>query len=134
MKRRHLILSALVAFAVACGDATTGPSDEVVGTYTLRTVNGGSLPFTLVNSGSARIELLSSSVTLRQNSTFSAVLTVRQTVGTLVTTQSDSSNGTWARSGSTLTLNEGGTTSTATYQADGSIAITDGGYTMVYRK
>jgi hypothetical protein len=64
---RRIALFALTAASLsACSMDSLGPSGNVAGTYTLRRVNGVSLPYTF-NGGS---RLLSDDLTLYQDGTF----------------------------------------------------------------
>jgi hypothetical protein len=136
MKRRQLAALVLIALAAACGsDSTTSPEAEVAGTYTLRTINGAPLPFTLGTAGSATFVLVSSTVTLKADGTFTGSTTATETTGSSSTTSTESGSGTWTRSGTTISLRDsvdGGIT-TAQY-ADGSLTLVDTGFTMVFRK
>ena len=46
--RRIALLAAVIALA-ACNNDATSPSVSLVGTYSLRTINGNPLPFTFSN-------------------------------------------------------------------------------------
>jgi hypothetical protein len=60
-----LLLAALTSFAAACGDdnKATSPTNEF-GSYTLRTVNGQSLPFTLTGTSRGTVVVQSGSINL----------------------------------------------------------------------
>ena len=90
MRATLCFLALAVALGVACGDPT-GPED-VAGTYTLQTVNGSGPPwFTLHSSGQGTfngqpvlveqtIELISGSLHLHGDATFSATSILRETL------------------------------------------------------
>lgn len=104
MKRALLIL--LCAFAwVGCGDDSTEPV-EISGRYELRTVNGSNLPYTVLQVGTTRIEILSGFLNLNGDGTFSSSLTTRTTQGTSTSTTSDTGSGTWTQTGNQLSFRE----------------------------
>src|SRR5687767_4985621 len=83
----------------ACSDSSgPGGNGDVAGTYTLRTVNGSNVPFTILQVGSTyRLEILSGSVVINSNGTYTETASLRETNGTVVTTEQQNSNGTWTR-------------------------------------
>jgi hypothetical protein len=90
----------IVAATIAgCGDST-GPGGEtnITGTYSLRTINGQTLPFPLVVVGTTyRLEVTAGSVTINANGTYTGSSTLREIQGTSTITQTESSSGTWTR-------------------------------------
>lgn len=77
--RKFLLLVALLFPLSACGDDPTDPTQAVVGTYTLVQVNGANLPALVLQNATGRYELLSGTLTLRSDQSFSQILTVRLT-------------------------------------------------------
>jgi len=71
---RFAIAAATVAMLAACGSDSTGPRNpNVSGTYTLTTVDGSSLPFTIPHTGD-NIEIVdNATVALNSDSTYTAV-------------------------------------------------------------
>ena len=71
--RRLIAVFMLIAIG-ACGgssDATTNPnSDDITGTYAIKTVNGNPLPFT-IQSGTTTLVLVSDAITVASNGTWS---------------------------------------------------------------
>jgi hypothetical protein len=107
---RRLALYGMLAMAMAvagCGDddETTEPTN-IAGTYTLRTIDGAALPFTLFtaaqNDGTKR-EVTGGTVTLEADGTYSDVFEFRDTdaLGE-VTEYTDPNTGTYVRTGNTL--------------------------------
>lgn len=114
--RKLMILALAVTTATlsACGGKdSTGP-DSIAGTYTLTTVNNAQLPFTTSQDATYKAEILASSITLRDDKTFTWSLTGRSTDNGIVDQGTDSFSGTYTITGSTLTLKdpEGSTTAT----------------------
>src|SRR6185312_7894244 len=91
----------------ACGgDSPTGPSgsSSPVGSYTLSTMNGKGLPFTMYSDTNYKYEVTAGSLALTGDGKFSVVTTSRQTVGTNVETFVDSSDGTWKQTGAGISF------------------------------
>ena len=108
--RRLAVLAMLALATAACGDDDDGGTEptDITGTYTLRTIDGDALPFTLFtaaqNAGTKR-EVTSGSVTLRADGTYSDRFDFRDTNQTGdETDQFDATDGTWARTGNTITF------------------------------
>ena len=64
--RRFLLLALTAASLSACSTDTLGPSGNVSGTYTLRTINGVRLPYTFTSGQ----RLISDDLTLYRDGTF----------------------------------------------------------------
>jgi hypothetical protein len=76
---RRLLFAGLAMLLVACGgDSATGPS-SVAGSYTLRTVNGGGLPAVVFLTAAEKGEIVSSSIALAGDNSWSGDLTIRDT-------------------------------------------------------
>jgi hypothetical protein len=71
---------------------------NVVGTYQLRTVNGAALPFVLTQTVSSKLELLSETISLNGDGTFSDLLSYRATSGVTQTTSSAAAIGVYLSS------------------------------------
>ena len=96
-------LGVLFAAAVlACGDSTSPESIE--GVYTLQTINGGALPAVVYQDDAGKVEVVAGAITLGPGTKWSISLTARATVAGEVSSNSETLDGTWSRSGSTLTL------------------------------
>lgn len=66
---RRLAMFALASTLAACSLDSTGPNGSVAGNYTLRTINGQSLPYTF----SSGLRLTSDELTLLSNGTYQDV-------------------------------------------------------------
>ena len=94
---------ATVLLAGCDSDDSTGPAQNAVsGTWNLVTVNSVPLPF--VMQSTPRIELVSEQLVVSANGTFTQASQVRTTSGTTVSTQTVSTAGTYALSGTTATF------------------------------
>jgi hypothetical protein len=83
---RRLAMFALAGTLAACSMDSTGPNGSVAGSYTLRTVNGQSLPYTF----SGGLRLTSDDLTLLSNGTYQDVS--RYSDGTSFVDDGDYSN------------------------------------------
>ena len=104
--RRGRALGVLFAAAVlACGDSGESTSPESIeGVYALQTINGGGLPAIVYEDEAAKVEIVAGAITLGPGTKWSISLTARATVDADVSTNTETLDGTWSRSGSTLTL------------------------------
>lgn len=128
-----LALSAVVA---ACSDSS-GP-DSVAGTYTLRSVNQMPLPYLIANETSGgftfKVEVISGNIALKADNTFTTVGTVRQTLGSTVSTDVTNETGTYTISGSALTLTLASGEVTPATLTGGTITLVTQGVTLVFGK
>ena len=101
---RGVLLAAMAATANACDDDPTSPAeaDDLAGTYAAISVDGGPLPAALEDADGDRIELISGSLTLEDNGTFAAQSNLRITLGGVVTTRTDATDGTWTLNDDTV--------------------------------
>jgi hypothetical protein len=126
-----------VASTSACGgddDGSTGPRDQVVGTYTLRTVGGRALPAVVLEDGGDKLEVLAGAVTLDGNGTYRGTMTLRLTEDGRTTTETDGGTGTYTASGSSVVLVDADGERTTATLAGASLTITDGGIVMVFTR
>jgi hypothetical protein len=137
---RAIAVGAL-AFVAACGgggdDGPTGPDANVVGTYTLRTLNGSALPGLLsLETGGRRVDLLAEAITFNADRSYAHTATQRTSLGSQVTTENLAWTGTYSVSGNTVTLSRAadGARATLTHGSDGSLTLTASGLTYVYRR
>ena len=122
-----------IAAAMACGDSSTG-LESVDGTYTLRSINGTTLPYTVFQSGTTRIEVTDDVMVLNSNGTYTESGHTRNTAGTQVTTLPGSDAGTYTTSGTSITLHSNdGTTSVGTVSG-GTLTIVDAGLSAVFTR
>lgn len=122
---RYLALAGLVLAALACraGDATS-PTVSIVGNYSLRTVNGGSLPYTFSNGARLTGDLL----TINADGTYTDV-------GYYSNQGTTTEQGTYSDNNGSIVFDD--LTDGITYQASlsGSVLTEiNSGYTEVYQK
>jgi hypothetical protein len=102
MSKRLLITIAILALA-ACDKGVTGIS-TVTGQWTLRTVNGAALPYTMTSSGANKTELIDDTIILYEGFTFAQTVHTRVTVNGQVSTVTTSESGAYALFGTSVTL------------------------------
>jgi hypothetical protein len=131
MLRRWTAIAMAVALA-ACSDSTAADID-INGTYTLRTFDGSTVP-TSRQIGATLAEILSGSVTLKEDGSYSVVIVDRSTTGGVTTTETFTETGTFAVSGTTIVLKENNTHSTSGTLVNGTMTLAgeDGSY--VFKK
>jgi len=105
---RKLVLSAVLAVLVACGGDATGPNASLYGNYTLRTVDGNSVPAVVYQDTLEKDELTAGNINLNSDLTWSGSLSVRATLLATgaIATLSLPANGTYTTSSGTITLTE----------------------------
>jgi lipocalin-like protein len=134
---RRLVCFALVFAALACGgdDTTTPTQASVAGTWTLQTINGSPLPFTLATSP-AKIELLSSVVNVTANGTWTSTTTNRTTFNGQATTTTSTDAGTYTLSGNNVAIlsNTAGSTAQAGAVNGNTLTLSQQGFVFVYTK
>jgi hypothetical protein len=125
---RTLAALAVIVAVVACSDAsapTVQKSPE--GNYTIATVNGKAVPAPLFSdTGGYTLEITSGSLALSSDGKYSSVMGFRQTLPGAVSTYSDSTGGTWVRTGGNVQFTETSTGFTlVAVWTNGQLAVTD---------
>jgi hypothetical protein len=134
MLRRSLLFLLMSVVVLSCDD-TTGPDDDLLGTWSLRSVSGQSLPYVLEQDATVKIELTGETVTLLASGRQTMVTLFRVTDGGVVSTESVPASGNYTVTGSTLLLTFDNDTDTYTaIVKDGNMTIDDIGLTFVYRR
>jgi hypothetical protein len=105
---RRLFLIAVAAMAVGCSSDSTGPSADIIGNYTLKTVNGSPLPYAFDNGNTLVTDVL----TLNANGSYGDIATLSD--GNVVPDV-----GSFFQSGNILTFSPAGATSTYQGTLDG---------------
>jgi hypothetical protein len=137
MRRPTTVLSlALVIAAAACGsDGGTAPAASVSGAWSLTTVNGAPLPFT-VRSANPKVEVVSDQITWLPDGTFAETGTARFTDTTGVATTSPyTDSGAWTLNGATITVRYASDGASLSGPVSGnSLTIAGFGLSQVYAK
>ena len=134
---RNTLRAGVIAVALAaCSDSTGPDTDELVGSYNLFTIDGASLPVIVDQIGEDKAEITMGTVTLDENGTFGDATEIRVTEGGVVTTEVQSTQGTWTVSGSTVTFvpNDGSGNYTMTWNGQLRLTQLFQGFTLVYER
>lgn len=133
---RRFLAVMLLAAAVSCGgDKTTGPTAATItGTWTLQSVNGSALPYTVAQTGANKVEVTADVLTIASSS-FTQTTTVRSTINGQVTTQSVSDAGTYTLNGTAASFrfNSDGSTGTGSFSGS-TLTVAEDGFAYVYTK
>lgn len=104
----RLVAAGSFALVTSCGADPVTPLPAVEGEYVLELVNGMTLPFLKEASASQRVEVVSGSLVLRSNHTYSGTIVEQWTTGSDVQAFPESSAGTYTVSGNQFTFTESG--------------------------
>jgi hypothetical protein len=80
-------------------DEGTESTPSIVGTWSLRTLNGSNLPFMIAQDGSFKIEIVSDILTVAAGSTFTEIRTLRSSDDGAAATEEYSDAGSYSISG-----------------------------------
>ena len=133
----NTIRAGVIAVALAaCSDSTGPDTDDLVGSYDLITIDGASLPVIVDQIGEDIAEITMGTVTLDEDGTFGDATEIRITEGGVVTTEVQSTQGTWTVSGSTVTFvpNDGSGNYTMTWNGQLRLTQLFQGFTLVYER
>ena len=134
---RNTLRAGVIAVALAaCSDSTGPDTDDLVGSYDLITIDGASLPVIVDQIGEDIAEITMGTVTLDEDGTFGDATEIRITEGGVVTTEVQSTQGTWTVSGSTVTFvpNDGSGNYTMTWNGQLRLTQLFQGFTLVYER
>ena len=133
--RPALVTSVLLVGAACGGDSPTQPEEgPIVGSYTLRTINGQNLPYTTLSAGANKAEVLSSSLSLNTDGTFREERSVRRTHSGVSVTEPEMKFGTYASNSSGVTFSATTGAVVSGTRGGGSITFVDEGFTFVYAR
>lgn len=132
--RKLMILLLAVTTAACWSDKVTG-SSTVFGTYTLRTVNGSPLPFTIAGSGTSKSEILSDSIFLYEGFTFAESAHYLVTVNGTPKAEIRVDNGSFSLLGNSASFRSNDGSPVATYLIDADVmTVVKPGLTMAFKK
>ena len=130
---RRILMTLVLAAAAACGDNSTGLGASVEGTYTLRTINGTALPYT-VQSGTTTVRVIDDVITLNLNGTYSEIGHTQTTFNGVTTTDTGTDTGTYTTAGTAITLRSNDGTSISGTVNGGTLTIVDQGLAAVFTR
>ena len=134
--RRSVLLLALATLGACGSDSGTNPSaDAIEGTYSLRTVNGAALPFTIQN-GVNSLTLISHVITIASDFSWTETTQYRLTSSGQTTDGTSADGGTWMRAGGKVTLHSSltGVASHSGPYANGSLTFSAAGFAAVFSR
>jgi hypothetical protein len=135
--RRLLAVLALTALAACKGDRTTEPSEQLSGSYALKSVNGLALPAVIAQSGEDKYEIVSGTLTITKGSSYNLTINGRSTIAGEVTTEVLQDAGSVAMSGAAVTFTSstpGETPMAANFSNGNTITAGDQGSSFVFQK
>ena len=102
---RLITLAAVMLFA-SCSDST-GPNDDITGSYELITLNGSGLPVVVSFDQFSTLRITGGNVTLSSNNTFTSSASYQETLANgQTTTGTETCDGTYTRNGNSVTFTE----------------------------
>jgi len=133
MRRTIAILAVcgIVLSSVTCSPLTS-PLD-LIGTYALRTVNGGSMPYTLSQQGSTTVLVLDDTFTLTSSGAYSELGHEQVTSGGVVSVSVLIDAGTFTRKNTDVMLNSTLFGARPASVKGGRLTIVQNGLTLVYQ-
>jgi hypothetical protein len=133
--RRRVLAGLFIVCSGACFGGSTIGSPSITGEYTLRTVNGSPLPYTLSGSGTDKTELVRDAITLYQGGTFARSRDSRITAGGQVTNNNESDTGSYTIFGTSVALRSNATGQTMQATISGNtMTVVEPGMTAVFSK
>ncbi len=132
---RAILIALAAVSCIACEAAVTQAGGSVAGLYTLRTVNGAALPYTIPATGTTKTELLADSIQINAIGTFSRAQHRRVTVSGQASESAVRFTGTYTLQGTSISFrnNEDGNQSVALGNAT-TMTFIEAGVTSVYSK
>lgn len=100
---KRLLLSIVILVVTSCDNGVTGIT-TVVGNWTLRTVNGSALPYTITSSGGNKTEIIDDTIILYEGFTFAETIHTRVTQNGQVSTVTTGETGSYSLFGTSVTL------------------------------
>jgi hypothetical protein len=101
---RRVLMGLIVMLCVACLQGGLTGSSTVTGAYTLRTINGSALPYTIASSGTSKTEIVDDVITLFQGGTYAESGHSRTTLAGQVSNESNSETGSYGLVGTSVTF------------------------------
>lgn len=128
----------MLALAAACGsDKISGAgSESIIGSYALKTVNGGTLPTVVVQAVDDKLEVTAGTLDLHTDGSYLLVFNLRETQGTTVTEDQSIESGTYTRSSTAVTFHPSDPSGnwTASYATGGTLTVSEDGVVFVFHR
>jgi hypothetical protein len=131
----RLLLGLAMLFSLACFDDYSTSVGTITGAYTLRTINGAPLPYTIDVNASTRKEIVDDVITLFSGGTYSRTQHANITVSGQTTSQTNTESGPYQPLGTSVTLTPSGGGPTTITTIDGrTMTLVESGITWTFRK
>ncbi len=131
---KHLLFAIAILVLTACDNGVTGIS-TVTGQWTLRTVNGAALPYTITSSGANKTELIDDTIILYEGLTFAQTVHTRVTVNGQASTVTAIETGAYSLFGTSVTLAGNSSAEARRGLIDGNtMTIVENGVVSAYKK
>lgn len=135
MRRLLLVVGAVSLLGCGGGDST-GPGGSIVGSYSLRTVDGNNLPWRFLVIGNDWAEITGGSGNVNSGGTYNITFNYRVMESGQTSTFSETSTGTYVQNGNAVTFTDQSDGTIASGTVTGSqISLTDeDGFVYVFRR
>ena len=130
---RKLLLVATLAVLVGCDSGVTGIT-TVTGNWSLRSVNGSSLPYTISGSGVNKTEIVDDVYTLFEGFTFSETIHRRVTTNGQESTITVNETGSYSLFGTSVTITHNSGAVRRGLIEGNTMTIVESGLTSAYKK
>lgn len=132
--RRLFAVLALATLAACGSDSSINPNNDAVeGVYSLRTVNGKPMPFTVQGNG-VTIVLTSDVMTVNADGSWNETVAFRRTDTAGTTNEADADAGTWTRVGDTMMFSSSANGAFQGAYANGTVTFDDPGFVAVFKR
>lgn len=132
--RRLLLICAIVG-GIACGDSTSPGMAAVAGTWSLQSVNGSPLPYTISQGSLSTTQIASGTLVVSRSGTFTDTTTVATTANGEQSTSAEADSGSYSLNGAVVSFAfvTDGLTGTGLLNGD-SVTVALSGYSLLYTK
>jgi len=121
--------------SVGCFDDYSTGVGTVTGAYTLRTINGSALPYTITVDASTQKEIVDDMITLFSGGSYSRTQHANLTVSGQRTSQTNTEGGAYVLLGTSVTLNPSPSGRSTVTTVDGkTMTLVDSGITWTFMK
>ena len=131
----RVLLGLAMLVSVGCFDDYSTGVGTVTGAYTLRTINGSALPYTITVDASTQKEIVDDVITLFSGGSYSRTQHANLTVSGQTTSQTNTEGGAYVLLGTSVTLNPSPSGRSTVTTVDGkTMTLVDSGITWTFMK
>lgn len=129
------LLAVTMLFSVACFNDYVTETGTITGAYTLRTINGSALPYTINVDATTQKDVIDDMITLFSGGSYSRTQHAHTTVSGQTTSQTNTESGAYLLVGTSVTLNPSPAgRSTVTTIEGRTLTIVESGITWTFMK